>query len=138
MADDWNTALIKEFRANDGRVGGNFEGAPMIVLHTTGAKSGLEREIPLMYLPDDTDPKRVFVFASKGGAPTSPDWYHNLKANPRVKAEIGTETFEAIAEEITGAERDALYAEQVRRFPGFGDYEKATTRVIPVVALNRQ
>jgi deazaflavin-dependent oxidoreductase (nitroreductase family) len=138
VADDWNTALIKEFRANEGRVGGNFEGAPMIVLHTTGAKSGLEREIPLMYLPDDTDPGRVFVFASKGGAPTSPDWYHNLKANPRVSAEIGTETFDAIAEEVTGAERDALYAEQVRRFPGFGDYEKATTRVIPVVALNRQ
>ncbi len=138
MADDWNTTVIKEFRANEGRVGGQFEGAPMVILHTTGAKSGLEREIPLMYLPDDANPARVFVFASKAGAPTSPDWYHNLKANPQVKAEIGAETFDAIAEEITGAERDAIYAEQVRRFPGFGDYEKATTRVIPVVALNRQ
>jgi deazaflavin-dependent oxidoreductase (nitroreductase family) len=138
VANDWNTTIINEFRANEGRVGGNFEGAPMIILHTTGAKSGLEREIPLMYLPDDANPGRVFVFASKAGAPTSPDWYHNLKANPAVKAEIGAETFEATAEEITGPDRDAIYAEQARRYPGFAEYEKNTTRVIPVIALNRK
>jgi deazaflavin-dependent oxidoreductase (nitroreductase family) len=137
MANAWNTSIITEFRANAGKVGGNFAGAPMIVVHTTGAKSGLERENPLTYLADDANPDRVYIFASKGGAPTSPDWYRNLKANPQVKAEIGTETFDAVAEEITGAQRDEIYAEQVRRYPGFGEYEAKTTRVIPVVALTR-
>jgi deazaflavin-dependent oxidoreductase (nitroreductase family) len=135
---DYNTSIINEFRANEGRVGGNFEGAPMILLHTTGAKSGLERISPLMYLPDDANPNRVYIFASKAGAPTNPDWYYNLKANPEIVAEIGTETFPAAAEELTGAARDALFAEQVRRYPGFGDYERSTTRVIPVVALTRK
>jgi deazaflavin-dependent oxidoreductase (nitroreductase family) len=138
MANDWNTGIIEEFRANEGRVGGNFEGAPMILLHTTGAKSGKEYVIPLMYLADDTDPKRVYVFASKAGAPTSPDWYHNLVANPTVTAEIGTETFTAEAETLERADRDRVYAEQASRYPGFAEYEQKTTRVIPVVALTRK
>jgi deazaflavin-dependent oxidoreductase (nitroreductase family) len=138
MADDWNTGIIKEFRANEGRVSGPFEGAPMILLHTTGAKSGKEYVSPLMYLADDADPNRVYIFASKGGAPTSPDWYHNLVANPTVTAEIGTETFSADAETVDREERDRIYAEQARRYPGFAEYEQKTTRVIPVVALTRK
>jgi deazaflavin-dependent oxidoreductase (nitroreductase family) len=130
---DWNTQLIAEFRANEGRVGGQFEGAPVLLLTTTGAKSGQARTSPMMYLASD-DPKRVYVFASKAGAPTNPDWYHNLVANPTVTVELGAETFEASAEPVTGAERDAIYAEQARRYP---EYEAKTTRVIPVVALTR-
>src|ERR1700750_3240866 len=115
MADDWNTQVITEFRANEGRVGGNFEGTPLVLLTTTGAKSGLSRTAPLVYLPDESDPDQIFIFASKAGAPTSPDWYHNLSANPTVTLEVGAETFEATATEITGARRDEIYAEQVRR-----------------------
>ena len=137
MADDWNTQIIKEFRANEGRVGGNFDGAHMVLLTTTGAKSGLQRTSPLVYLPDESDPKRIYIFASKAGAPTSPDWYYNLKANPTVTLEVGAEKFEATATEVTGAPRDEIYAEQARYMPGFADYEKATTRVIPVIALTR-
>ena len=137
MANDWNTSIIEEFRANAGQVGGNFAGAPVLLLTTTGAKSGQQRIAPVMYLPDDADPKRVYVFASKAGAPTNPDWYHNLIANPTVTVELGTETFSAEAEPITGAVRDELYAEQARRYPGFAEYEAKTTRVIPVVALTR-
>ncbi len=137
MADDWNTQIITEFRANEGRIGGNFEGAPMTLLTTTGARSGQPRTSPLMYLADDNDPRRIFVFASKAGAPTNPDWYHNLLAHPTVTVEVGAEKYEAVAEEITGPERDAIYAEQARRYPGFGGYEQATTRVIPVIALVR-
>jgi deazaflavin-dependent oxidoreductase (nitroreductase family) len=137
MADDWNTTIIKEFRANEGRLGGQFEGAPMLLLTTTGAKTGKSRTSPMMYLPDNANADRVYVFASKAGAPTNPDWYHNLSANPTVTVERGAESYEAIAEPLTGAERDNVYAEQVKRFPGFGDYEKATTRVIPVVGLTR-
>ncbi len=135
MADDFNTQVIDEFRANGGKVGCPFEGAPVVLLTTTGAKSGREFTSPLMYLPEG---ERVVIFASKGGAPTNPDWYHNLKKNPTVTIEVGTEKFEAEATEVTGAERDTLYAEQVSRYPGFGDYEKATTRVIPVIALTRK
>jgi deazaflavin-dependent oxidoreductase (nitroreductase family) len=141
MADDWNTNIINEFRANGGKVGGQFDGAPMVVLTTTGAKSGQRRVIPLMYLPGDAvgAPDRIYIFASKAGAPTSPDWYHNLLANPVVSIEVGTDSYEALAEAITGGpERDRIYAEQVKRYPGFGDYEKATTRVIPVVSLVRK
>lgn len=131
---DFNAAIIEEFRANGGTVGGNFDGAPMVIITTVGAKSGRPRPIPLVYLPDGD---RVVIFASKAGAPTNPDWYHNLKANPSVTVEIGDETYTAIAEEVTGAERDRLYAAQVAVMPGFQAYADSTTRVIPVVALTR-
>jgi deazaflavin-dependent oxidoreductase (nitroreductase family) len=137
MADDWNTQVINEFRANEGRVGGNFDGAPMVLLTTTGAKSGKQFTTPLVYLPDAANPKRIFIFASKAGAPSNPDWYYNLTANPTVTIEVGPEKFEASATEITGAPRDEIYAEQVGHMPGFADYEKSTTRVIPVIALTR-
>lgn len=131
---DFNQAVIQEFRANAGRVGGNFEGAPMLLLHTTGAKSGRERVNPMMYLRDG---ERVLVFASKAGADTHPDWFHNVRANPRVTVEIGTERYDADAEIITGDEHDRLYAIQAERYPGFADYARKTDRVIPVVALHR-
>ena len=131
---DFNTQVIEEFRANAGRVGGNFEGAPMVIITTTGAKSGQPRTIPLVYLPDGD---RVVIFASKAGAPTNPDWYHNIVANPNLTVEVGSETYEAVAEEITGEERDRLFAAQVAAMPGFQTYADNTTRLIPVVALNR-
>ncbi|HVB14533.1 MAG TPA: nitroreductase family deazaflavin-dependent oxidoreductase [Candidatus Dormibacteraeota bacterium] len=132
MPNDFNTQVIQEFRQNQGKVGGNFEGAPVLLLHTTGAKSGQARLHPVMYL--DIEGRR-FVFASKGGAPTSPDWYHNLVAHPEVQVEVGAETYPATAQPILGAERDRIYAVQVSRFPGFGEYQENTTRVIPVVEL---
>ena len=136
MADvnDWNTRIIAEFRANEGRVGGQFQGAPLLILHTTGAKSGLERENPMMYL--ELDGHR-YVFASKGGADTHPDWYHNLVAHPEVTVELGAETFAADATTVEGAERDRVFAIQAQRYPGFAEYETKTTRVIPVVELVR-
>lgn len=128
----WNREVIEEFRANEGRVGGRFEGAPMVLLHTTGARSGAERINPLMYLPDGD---RVVVFASKGGAPDNPDWYYNLLANPAVTIEVGTQTRPASARVAGRDERDTLYAEQAKRYPQFAEYEKLTTRTIPVVVL---
>ena len=132
--DDWNKKIIEEFRANGGRVGGNFEGAPLLLLHTTGAKTGAERVNPMMYL--DLDGRR-FVFASKAGHPTNPAWYHNLVANPAVRVEVATETYSATARPVTGDERDRIYAEQARRYPGFAEYQEKTDRVIPVVELVR-
>jgi deazaflavin-dependent oxidoreductase (nitroreductase family) len=133
---DFNRAVIEEFRANDGKVGGGFAGAPMVLLTTTGAKSGEKRVNPLVGLVDDGT---LYVVASKAGAPTSPDWYHNLLANPEVEVEFGGDRFEATAVPIvSGAERDRLYAAQVAAQPGFADYEKATTRVIPIVELRRR
>ena len=135
---DWNAGTIAEFRAREGKVGGPFEGAPLVLLHHRGRKSGQEHVTPVMYLPHETDPDVIYVFASKGGAPTSPDWYHNLVANPQVEVEFGDDRFTATAVPITsGPERDRLYAAQVAVQPGFADYEKATTRVIPVVELRR-
>ena len=129
----WNQQIIAEFRANGGKVA-SFGDAPIVVLHTTGAKSGAERENPLVALVEGDD---MYLFASKAGAPTNPDWYHNLKANPRAEVEYGTERFAVEAVEITGSERDEVYARQVAAQPGFGDYEKATDRVIPVFKLVR-
>ena len=129
---DWNTQIIEEFRTNHGKVGGNFAGAPLLLLHSTGAKSGQERVHPMMYLADGD---RYLVFASKAGAPTNPDWYHNVKANPSVIIEVGTQTIVAQAEEVVGEERDRLYAQQATLYPGFADYEAKTDRVIPVIAL---
>lgn len=130
--NDFNTQVIDEFRANQGRVGGNFQGAPVLLLHTTGARSGQERVNPLMYLELEG---RRFVFATKGGAPVSPGWYHNLVQQPAVTVELGTDTFPATAVPVEGGERDRVYAEQARRYPGFGEYQEKTTRVIPVVEL---
>ena len=132
--DDWNTKIIEEFRANQGKVGGQFEGAPLLLLTSTGARSGQERVNPMMYLPEGD---RLFVFASKAGAPTNPDWYHNLVAHPRATVEVGADRFEVTAAVVTGPERDRVYAEQAARYPGFAEYQQQTDRVIPVVELSR-
>ncbi len=132
---DFNADVIAEFRANHGKVGGNFEGAPLLLLHTTGAKSGETRISPVMYLQDGD---RILVFASKAGAPTNPDWYHNLVANPDATIEVGDDTVDVRAEVLPRDQRDEKYAVQAERYPGFAEYEKKTDRVIPVVALSRR
>lgn len=131
--NDFNATVIEEFRANDGKVGGNFEGAPLLLLHSTGAKSGEARLHPVMYL-DDGD--RYVIFASKAGADTHPAWYHNLKANPDASIEIGPDTVEVVAVEATGNERDELFERQAGIFPAFGEYAEKTSRTIPVMLLN--
>jgi deazaflavin-dependent oxidoreductase (nitroreductase family) len=132
--NDFNERIINDFRANEGRVGPPFEGAPMVLLHTTGAKSGAERVSPLVY--NDIDGKR-YITASKAGADTHPAWYHNILANPSVTLEIGTETYAATATPVDRAERDRLWKVVVERMPGFADYEKKTDRIIPLVELTR-
>jgi deazaflavin-dependent oxidoreductase (nitroreductase family) len=132
---DWNSKIIEEFRANGGKVGGGFEGAPLLLLHTTGAKSGQERVNPLAYQEIDDD--RIAVFASKAGAPTNPDWYHNLRANPKVTVEVGSETFPAVARVAEADERERIWERQKQDWPGFADYEQKTERSIPVVILER-
>lgn len=136
---DWNAKTIEEFRANEGKVGGTFEGAPLVLLHHRGRKSGRDYVNPVMYLPDATDPDVIFVFASRGGAPTDPDWYHNLSAAGDGVIERGTETYNVTVRELIGAERDRIYAEQARRYPGFAEYERQTAgvRTIPVLQLRR-
>jgi deazaflavin-dependent oxidoreductase (nitroreductase family) len=129
---DFNAQIIEEFQANDGRVGGMFEGMPLLLLHHTGAKSGKSRINPLAYQADGS---RYVIFASKAGAPSNPDWYHNLKANPNVSIEVGTDTIDVIAGEATGEERERLYRTQAERVPQFADYEQQTERVIPVIVL---
>jgi deazaflavin-dependent oxidoreductase (nitroreductase family) len=133
-ATDFNTAIIDEFRANEGKVGGGFAGAPMLLLHTTGAKSGKERVNPLVYQPDGD---RYAIFASKGGAPTHPDWFHNLQAHPDATIEVGTESIPVTARVAEGDERSRLWEKQKQLMPGFADYEQKTTREIPVVILER-
>jgi deazaflavin-dependent oxidoreductase (nitroreductase family) len=136
---DWNAQVIEQFRANHGRVGGPFEGAPMALLHHRGRKTGTEYISPVMYLPDEADPDTVYVFASKAGAPTHPEWYRNLMAAGRGRVEIGDDELEVEVSELTGDERDQVFAEQVRRRPGFGEYAEKTAgiRTIPVLALHR-
>lgn len=129
---DWNAAIIDEFRTNEGKVGGYFEGAAMLLLHTTGAKTGAERVNPMVYRRDGDS---YVVFASKGGAPTNPDWFHNLVANPDVSAEIGTGTVPLRARVATGDERERLWAAQKVDRPAFAEYEGKTARQIPVVVL---
>lgn len=133
--NDWNRQIIEEFHANGGKVGGPFEGATLLLLTTTGAKSGLSRITPLVYMPDG---ERLVIFASKAGAPTSPDWYYNLVAHPTVTLEVGTEKFNATATVVSGEERDRLYSQQAAKVPNFAEYQRKTTRVIPVVVLERQ
>ena len=136
---DWNAKTIAEFRANQGRVGGVFEGAPIVLVHHRGRKSGRRYVTPMMYLPNDTEPDIIYVFATKAGAPTSPDWYHNLAAAGDGSVERGTETYKVTVRELTGAERDRIYAEQALRYPGFAEYERQTAgvRIIPVLELRR-
>lgn len=131
--NDWNRKVIEEFRSNAGQVGGNFAGAPLLLLHTVGARSGHERVNPMMY-QDLGGP--VAVFASKAGAPTDPDWFHNLRANPDVTAEIGSETRAFRARVAVGEERERIWTKQKQDYPGFADYEAKTDRVIPVVILD--
>jgi deazaflavin-dependent oxidoreductase (nitroreductase family) len=130
---DFNTQVIEEFRGNDGKVGGMFENMPLLLLHHVGARSGVERVAPLAYLPDGD---RYVIFASKGGAPTHPAWYHNLQAHPETSVEVGSETVRVTATEVSGEERDRLYNAQAERAPQFRDYETKTGgRIIPVVVL---
>src|SRR4051812_33082034 len=135
---DRNQQVIDEFRANEGRVGGNWEGRTLLLLHHTGAKTGTERINPVAYqrLSDDS----VAIFASKGGAPTNPGWFYNVVANPAVTVEIGTETYRGRARVATGDERSEIWEKQKQDWPGFADYEEKTTgiREIPVVILDLQ
>jgi deazaflavin-dependent oxidoreductase (nitroreductase family) len=130
--NDWNTKIISEFRANAGKLGGPFEGAPVLLLHTTGAKTGQERVHPMMYRQVGAN---YAVFASKAGAPTNPDWYHNLVANPAVRAEIGTQLLDLTARVAGSSERETIWTAQKADYPGFAEYEQKTSRQIPVVIL---
>jgi deazaflavin-dependent oxidoreductase (nitroreductase family) len=132
--DEFNKGVIDEFRANDGRVGGPFEGAPLLLLTSIGAKSGAARTTPLMYLPDG---ERIVIFASKAGAPRNPAWYHNLLANPSATVEVGGDIFDVDVSLATGDERERLFSQQSALMPQFADYAQKTTRQIPVVVLER-
>jgi deazaflavin-dependent oxidoreductase (nitroreductase family) len=129
---DWNRQTVEAFRANKGQVGGMWEGRPLLLLTTTGAKSGQRRTNPMMYLREGD---RLFVFASKGGAPSHPDWYRNLLAHPEVTVEIGDQTCEAIAKPLTGEEHDSIYARWAEQYPQFREYQEKTSRTIPVIEL---
>ena len=130
--NDWNTQIIEEFRANAGKVGGQFEGAPLLLLHSVGARTGQQRVNPVMYQQVGDN---LAVFASRGGSPQNPDWYYNLLANPRTSVEVGTETVDVTARVAEGEERHDIWEAQKQAYPGFAEYEKATTRQIPVVIL---
>jgi len=131
---DYNAQNIEEFRKNHGKVGGYFQGAPLLLLNTIGRRSGRVHVCPVMYLRDG---ERLLVFASKGGADTHPDWYFNLKAHPDFQIEIGDSRVGIHAEEVTGSERDALYNRQAALYPRFGEYQRKTRRIIPVIALTK-
>lgn len=131
-AQEWNATIIEEFRGHDGKVGGQFEGAPLLLLHSVGAKSGKERVNPMMY---QAVGDAYAVFASKAGAPSNPDWYHNLLANPEATIEVGTATKTVRARVTEGDERASIWVTQKERYPGFADYERQTSRQIPVVIL---
>lgn len=131
---DWNQQIIAEFRANEGKVGGMFANNTLLLLHTTGAKSGKERVNPLVTIEDGD---RLVIAASKGGAPSNPDWYYNIAANPLVSVEYGPEQFQAQATITSEPERTELYDELANRFAGFAEYTEKTTRVIPIVTLSR-
>jgi deazaflavin-dependent oxidoreductase (nitroreductase family) len=131
---DWNKQIIDEFRANDGQVGGYFANMKLLLLHTTGAKSGLPRVNPVAYVVDGD---RYVIAASKGGAPSNPDWYHNLVAHPTVSVEVGAEQFDARATVVEEPERTKLYAKMATAYPGFAEYEEKTTRTIPIIVLTR-
>lgn len=132
--NDFNKKIVDEFRANSGVVGGPFEGRPLLLLHTTGAKSGQHRLAPLAYFTIDG---RFIIVGSKAGADTNPDWVHNLRANPQAHIEVGTDAYDVVARELTREERDDLYPKIVAEAPGFGEYQEKTSRVIPLFELNR-
>ena len=134
VMNDRNKSIIDEFRANSGKVGGPFEGRTLLLLHTKGAKSKQERINPVAYVRDG---ERYVVIASKGGAPTNPDWYYNILAHPDLTIEVGTETFHVHASVAEEPERIRLYNKMVEMMPGFDDYRKKTTRKIPVIVLTR-
>ncbi|MDG6983876.1 MAG: nitroreductase family deazaflavin-dependent oxidoreductase [Nitrososphaerota archaeon] len=129
----WNDGVIEEFRKNHGKVGGPFKGAPILLIHHVGARTGIARVNPVMYLKDGA---RYLVFASKGGAPHNPGWYYNLMAHPDVEIEVGDDKVPVLAEEVKGEERDRLYGRQASLYPQFADYQKKTDRTIPVVAFS--
>lgn len=133
--NDWNKKIIEEFRANEGKVGAPFENTPLLLVHTTGAKSGEHRINPLAYITDD---ERYVIIASKGGAPSNPDWYYNVVANPEVSVEVGAEKFDAVASVAEEPERTELYAKMAAKNPGFNEYKTKTTRTIPVITLTRK
>jgi deazaflavin-dependent oxidoreductase (nitroreductase family) len=137
--NDWNATIIDEFRSNEGRVGGQFEGAPLTLVHHRGRTSGREYVSPLAYFADDGDPDTIYVFGSKAGAPTHPDWYHNLISAGKAQVEVGTDTYDVTVSELEGEERDRIFETQARRFPGFAEYAEKTAgiRTIPVLALRR-
>ena len=132
--DEFNKKVIEEFRSNGGKVGGQFKGAPMVLMTHTGAKSGKSYTTPLVY---SRDGDRLVIIASKAGAPNNPDWYHNLRANPLVTLEIGAERFQARAMVTSGVERERLFNQQAEKMPFFNDYRKKTKREIPVIVLQR-
>lgn len=133
--NDWNARIIAEFRANAGKVGGQFEGTSLLLLHATGAKSGVERINPLAY---QAVGESFAIFASKAGADTNPDWFHNVVAHPECAIEVGVETVEVRARILEGDEREAVWSKQKELAPGFAEYEQKTSRVIPVVLLERR
>lgn len=135
MSADWNNQIIAEFRANEGRVGGPFEGTTLLLLHTTGAKSGQERISPVMAFDFDGG---LYIVGSAAGSDVDPAWLHNLRAHPDAHIEIGTEAYDVTAREVSRAERDALYPRIVEQAPGFGGYQEKTERVIPVIELTRR
>ena len=139
-ANSWNTRIIDEFRDNHGRVGAPFEGAPLTLVHSRGRKTGREYVSPVMYLAADDDPELFYIFATKSGAPDNPQWYYNLTEAGSAKVEVGDDAFAVTVSEVTGDERDRIYAEQARRYPGFAEYEQKTAgiRTIPVIALRRR
>ena len=136
---NWNEQTIAEFRANEGRVGGNFEGAPLVLVHNRGRKSGREYVNPMMYMADDNDDDTIYVFASAAGRPANPDWYYNLLAVGETTVERGTETYTVTVRDLSGDERDRIFDEQARRYPGFAGYAEQTAgiRTIPVLELRR-
>lgn len=132
--NDWNKRVIEEFRANDGRVGGRYQSMDLLLLHTTGAKSGQQRVNPVAYTQDED---RYVIIASKGGAPTHPDWFFNLLSNPDIGVEVGAEQFKGRAFPVEEPERSELYNRMAARYPFFAEYQKNTERVIPVVVITR-
>jgi deazaflavin-dependent oxidoreductase (nitroreductase family) len=132
--DAFNNNIVDEFRANDGVVGGPFEGATLLLLTTTGAKSGQPRLAPLAYLTVDG---KTLIIGSKAGADTNPDWVHNLRANPRAHVEVGTDAYDVVVRELPADERDEAYPKVVALAPGFGEYQAKTSRVIPLFELTR-
>jgi deazaflavin-dependent oxidoreductase (nitroreductase family) len=136
---DWNAKVVAEFRANEGRVGGAFDGAPLALVHHRGRKSGRDYVTPMMYLADHADAATIYVFGSKAGAPTHPDWYYNLNSAGVASVEVGTKTYKVTVSELEGEQRDRVFNEHARRYPRFSEYAERTAgiRTIPVLALRR-